>query len=181
LNAPVPEFLNKSALVLRRSSIITASDTLASGTSTRVSATIGGLSTRLLLVRDRLEDGVAGVGIDLAQRRNRRTVPILETAHVATELRFHALGRLIEGGMRLITLARPLEDHALHDVRDDIAGKAAMRSVTEGDVCRNAARKIFISNRLETILDMDAQRVAGVDLMARDPDVHFHLLLAHAT
>ena len=40
LNAPVALFLNISAGVLRRSISITASDTLDSGMSTRVSATI---------------------------------------------------------------------------------------------------------------------------------------------
>src|SRR3546814_4493788 len=44
LNEPVPELRNRSAVVLRKSSIITASDTLASGISTLVSATTSGLS-----------------------------------------------------------------------------------------------------------------------------------------
>jgi hypothetical protein len=42
LSSPVPLFLNSSAVVFLRSIIITASDTLASGISTRVSATIAG-------------------------------------------------------------------------------------------------------------------------------------------
>ena len=44
LNAPVPLFRKISALVLRRSSSMTASETEAVGMSTRVSAMTGGLS-----------------------------------------------------------------------------------------------------------------------------------------
>ena len=51
LNSPDAVFLNISALVLRRSISITASDTLASGMSTRVSATIVGMVAVFLVVR----------------------------------------------------------------------------------------------------------------------------------
>src|SRR3546814_5333105 len=43
-SSDLPELRNRSAVVLRKSSIITASDTLASGISTLVSATTSGLS-----------------------------------------------------------------------------------------------------------------------------------------
>ena len=120
LNSPVPLFLNISALVLRRSISITASDTLDSGMSTRVSATIAGIVACSRRSAAGRKDRVAGI---LDERLGALVdLMLLEPLGVAAKLLFDPVGGAVEGHVRLARAVRRLEHHALRDRRDDVAG-----------------------------------------------------------
>ena len=84
--------------MLRRSSSITASDTLAVGMSTLVSATTGGLSTGSSSLGRRREDRIAGIGLGLGV--SGLGVAVLEPALVAAQLLLDPVGGELEGGRR---------------------------------------------------------------------------------
>lgn len=60
---------------------------------------------------------------------------VLQPAAMAPKLLFDAFGGLVEGRMRVRRLTRALEDHALHDMGDDIADEVVIVGpFPEGDM-----------------------------------------------
>jgi hypothetical protein len=58
-------------------------------------------------------------------------------------------------------------------MHDDVAGEAiVVRPLAEGGLGRDGAREIFVGDTLESFVDQRLERCAGVDLMARDSDIH---------
>jgi hypothetical protein len=98
---------------------------------------------------------------------------VLEPALVAAELLLDPLGRLVEGGVSVGGAARALQHHAAWNVGDDVAGEAVIvRPLAERHLGRDGAGEIFVGDPAQAAVDMAAQRLAGIDLMTRDPDVH---------
>jgi len=60
----------------------------------------------------------------------------------------------------------------LSDRRDDVAGEVVVRSSAERHVGPDRTRKIFLGDFSNPALRKLAQRLAGIDLMTRDPNVH---------
>jgi hypothetical protein len=50
--------------------------------------------------------------------------------------------------------------------------KVLIGAATEGDVGRNGAGEIAVGDCRQPIGDMGTERIAGVDLVTRDPNVH---------
>ena len=66
-----------------------------------------------------------------------------------------------------------LEHQPLHDVDDDVAFEAdVVRPLAERHLCREGAGEIFRGDTLKPVAHMILERVAGRDLMTRDPDIH---------
>ena len=102
-----------------------------------------------------------------------RRMLVLQPAHVAAQLGLDPIGRLIEGGVGVHRLAGPLQDHAVHDMGDDIAGETvAMLAAPEGDMGGKTSREELVRDRVEPVLDMGAKGVARVDLMSRNTNFH---------
>src|SRR3546814_6724249 len=73
------------------------------------------------------KDRVAGIGRDFRERFDGRgAVPVLQPSHVTSELLLDPFSGLIESGMRVGGLAGSFQDHALHDMGDDVAGKGVV-------------------------------------------------------
>ena len=104
LNSPLLGLRNINALVFRRSSIITASDTLASGMSTLVSATIAGAGGMGSSSSGRSEDGVGRAFRDRCSVALAAT--LAEPAHVALELPLDLVGGTVEGDVRIGPVGR---------------------------------------------------------------------------
>ena len=105
-------------------------------------------------------------------------VAVLHPALVAAQLLFDLGQRLIEALMDVMRLAVALEDQALVDVGDDIAGIRAGPSLAESDMRAERAAEIFLDHGLQPVGHMVLQGGAGVDLVARDADIHIVVLLA---
>src|SRR3546814_10682711 len=89
--------------------------------------------------------------------------------------RRHTIGALVTGVQKL---ALPIFEHQpLHHMRDDVAGEAiVVRARAESDLGGDRAGEIFTCNTLETVSTLLLERVADIDLVARNPDIHSHLL-----
>src|SRR3546814_9397367 len=62
-------------------------------------------------------------------------------------------------------------------MRDDVAGEAiVVRATADTDLGGARAGEIFTCNTLETVSTLLLERVADIDLVARNPDIHSHLL-----
>src|SRR5688572_25072179 len=82
--------------------------------------------------------------------------------------------------MRLGAAAMALQDDALGDVSDDVAGEAVIvGTLAEGHLRRNGPGEILLRDRAQAGFDVTPQRLTGVDLVTGDPD--FHLLLRYAS
>ena len=101
---------------------------------------------------------------------------VLQPAHVAAQLLLDPVGRLVERRMGLGRLARSLQDHALHHMGDDVAGEGVVvGSLAESHIGGDRPLEIFIGDGVQSLLDMQLESLAGIDLMTRDPDFH-HIL-----
>ena len=99
-------------------------------------------------------------------------VPVLHAALVAAQLLFDLAQRLIEALVNVMRFAMALEDKALVDVRDDVAGISAGPGLAEGDVRAERTAEVFFHHGLQLVGHIVLQGGAGVDLMARDADIH---------
>src|SRR5688500_3325956 len=97
---------------------------------------------------------------------------VVQPAHVAAQLALDLVGRGLERDPRLAGPARGLEDDALGDWSNDVAGEILVRPLAEGDVGGNRPVEIFIGDRFNSLADPLLQNFAGFDLMARDSHLH---------
>jgi len=74
--------------------------------------------------------------------------------------------------MRLLRLSRALQDQAGHHMADDVAMEGAVRSWSKGDLSGKRAGKIFLGHGLQTGPDMLLERVARIDLMSGNTNIH---------
>src|SRR4029079_16616152 len=120
------------------------------------------------------EDRVGGI---LDEGRSLRLVDlmVLQPVGVAPKLLFDPVRGAVERDLWLATAVRSLEHDPIHDRRDDVAGVVVVRTSAEGDVGSHGPGKIFFRDVRDSTLRMLAQRLAGIDLMTRDPNVHLWL------
>jgi len=71
-----------------------------------------------------------------------------------------------------------LHHQALRRVGEDLADEAVIvRALAEGDLGRDEPRRIFVIGGAKAAVDMGSKRLAGIDLVTGNPDVHERLQL----
>ena len=169
LNSPVALFLNISAVVLRRSISMTRPKRWIPGYRP-------GFRRRWPESRPAASRWRARKSCSRHSRhRPERLVDLmfLEPVGVAPKLLFDAVGGAVESHLRLPRAVRSLEHHALDNRSHDVAREIIVGAAAEGDVGSDPPRKIFLGDLGDPPLRMLAQQFAGVDLMTRDPYVHY--------
>ncbi|PAV72975.1 hypothetical protein WR25_16632 [Diploscapter pachys] len=130
----------------------------------------------IVLARCRLlEQRIARIVIAHVVLNGRRLagVPVFQAAHVATQLLLDLFGCPVEREVRLLRLVAALQHQTLHDVDHDIAAEAdVMRPLAKRHFGRNGAREMLGGDTLKPVAHMILERVAGCDLMTRNPDIH---------
>jgi hypothetical protein len=130
----------------------------------------GVIGTSALFFGRRGEDGVSRI-LDIGLRGVVHLM-VLQAIGVAAQLLFDPVSGAVERHLGPARAVRRLEHHALDDGRDDVAREVVVRPAAEGDVRADRPREIFLGDLCDPALGMLTQRLAGIDLMPRDPDVH---------
>src|SRR4051812_9924578 len=102
---------------------------------------------------------------------------VFEAVGVAAQLLLNAVSRSVESDFGFPATVGCLEHDPVHDRSDDIASKVVVWAATEGDVGSDSAREIFFRDFGDSALGVCAQRIARVDLVSSDPNLHFFKLL----
>ena len=102
----------------------------------------------------------------------------LQAVGIAAKLRFDPVGRAVECELRFPAAGRRLQHDAVHHRRDNVAGIIVVGPPAERHIGSNRARKILFRYLADSPLRVLAKRFAGVDLMARDPNIHRAWLLS---
>src|SRR6188472_3751753 len=98
---------------------------------------------------------------------------LLQPLGVAAKLLFDLVGRALERDLRRLSAVRRLEDDALRDWGDDVAGEVLVGPLAESDVGAHGAGIIFLRDLLDPLDRMFLDGFAGFDLMVSDTNIHW--------
>jgi hypothetical protein len=98
---------------------------------------------------------------------------ILDPANVASKLLLNSIGSAVKRHLRFMSSMRSLEYDPLGHRSQNVASEIVMRAPAEGDIGTDGAREIFFGDFRNSLGGMLAQCLTRVDLMARNPNVHY--------